>query len=80
MSRMPHHVAVAALVLCVISGTVSASDPVAQMAGMASKDAFASHEHSPALLGFMSNPDKKYRDCLSYTSDPANERDCVQCH
>jgi hypothetical protein len=62
MSRMPHHVAVAALVLCVISGTVSASDPVAQMAGMASKDAFASHEHSPAFLGFMSKHDKKYCD------------------
>ena len=59
---MPHHVAVAALVLCVISGTVSASDPVAQMAGMASKDAFASHEHSPAFLGFMSKHDKKYCD------------------
>jgi hypothetical protein len=45
-----------------MAGSASASDEVASMAGMASKDAFSSHEHSPAFLGFMSKHDKKYCD------------------
>ena len=64
---MKNHVAAALLGLCLTAGGASASDEVASMsasrsATSSSPDSFASHQHSPAFLGFMSKHDKKYCD------------------
>lgn len=63
---MKNHVAAALLGLCLTAGGASASDEVASMSARSatspSPDSFASHQHSPAFLGFMSKHDKKYCD------------------
>ena len=63
---MKNHVAAALLGVCLTAGGASASDEVASMsarsATSSSPDSFASHQHSPAFLGFMSKHDKKYCD------------------
>lgn len=62
---MKNHVAAALLGLCLTAGGASASDDVASMSASRSssgKEAFASHQHSPAFLGFMSKHGKKYCD------------------
>ena len=61
---MKNHVAAALLGLCLTAGGASASDDVASMSARSSsdKEAFASHQHSPAFLGFMSKHGKKYCD------------------
>lgn len=63
-STMKNHVAAALLGLCLTAGGASASDDVASMSARSSsdKEAFASHQHSPAFLGFMSKHGKKYCD------------------
>lgn len=61
---MKNHVAAALLGLCLTAGGASASDEVASMSASrsATSSSFASHQHSPAFLGFMSKHDKKYCD------------------
>ena len=62
---MKNHVAAALLGLCLTAGGASASDDVASMSARSSSgdpEAFASHQHSPAFLGFMSKHGKKYCD------------------
>jgi hypothetical protein len=57
---MQNHVAAALLGLCLTAGGASASAELASLS--AGKDAFSTHQHSPAFLGFMSKHDKKYCD------------------